>query len=169
MSANEIRKQVVLRAPRERVWEAITDPLQFGMWFGVELEGPFVAGQQTVGRIVPTKVDAAVARLQAPQTGLAWRILVEEIRPMTLFSFRWHPFAVDPTEDYDDEPMTLVSFELADAQGGTLLTIVETGFEQLSVARRQAALKANSGGWEHQARLVGKYLALREEGALGQP
>ncbi|MBZ9936564.1 SRPBCC family protein [Mesorhizobium sp. BR1-1-16] len=159
MDTNEIRKQIVLKAPRERVWNAIAESGAFGTWFGVEIDGPFVAGREAVGKIVPTKVDAEVAKLQEPYRGTVFRIRIVQIDPMHLFSFRWHPFAVDPTKDYESEPMTLVSFELADVEGGTRLTITETGFDQLPIDRRRAALEANDGGWEHQAQLVAKYLA----------
>lgn len=163
MDMNRIEKKTVLRASPERVWRAITDSAQFGTWFGVELGGPFVAGQDVVGRIVPTKVDPEVARMQEPYSGTAFRIRVERIEPMRLFAFRWHPYAVDPDQDYDAEPMTLVSFELAEVPDGVALTISESGFEQLPIERRAPAIEANSGGWEHQSRLIAKYLALQEE------
>ncbi|HWJ74701.1 MAG TPA: SRPBCC family protein [Kaistia sp.] len=163
MSSNEIRKQIVLKAPRERVWKAIAESGAFGTWFGVEIEGPFVAGREAIGKIVPTKVDAEVAKLQEPYRGTVFRIRIEQIDPMHLFSFRWHPFAVDPAKDYESEPMTLVSFELADVEGGTLLTITETGFDQLPIDRRKDALESNDGGWEHQTQMVAKYLAWADE------
>jgi uncharacterized protein YndB with AHSA1/START domain len=163
MSTDRIKKQIVLQATRERVWEAISDSAQFGTWFGVEFDGPFVAGQEAVGRISPTKVDPDVARSQEPHRGAAFRIEVDLIEPMRLFSFKWHPFAVDPAHDYDAEPMTLVTFELADVQAGVLLTITEDGFDQLPIARRQTARKANQGGWEHQGRLIDCYLTFTVE------
>lgn len=165
MDTDRIEKQIVLPATRERVWKAISDPGEFGTWFGVEIDGPFVAGEEAVGRIVPTKVDADVARLQEPHRGVEFRIRVERIEPMRLFAFRWHPLAVDQGRDYDVEPMTLVSFELAEVEAGVLLTITETGFDQLPTSRRDAAWKANDGGWEHQARLIGRYLDLHREKA----
>lgn len=159
MASDRIEKKIILKATRERVWQAISDPARFGAWFGVELDGPFVAGQETVGRIVPTRVDPEVARMQEPYRGLPWRVSVERIEPMTLFSFRWHPGAVDPDRDYADEPMTLVTFELAEADGGTLLTITESGFERIPADRRMAAMRGNDEGWAHQTRLIEKYLA----------
>jgi len=159
MNTDRIVKTIVLQAPRERVWQAITDFRRFGVWFGVELDGPFVAGQEATGRIIPTQVDPEVARLQEPVRGVAWRVKVERIEPMTLFSFHWHPYAIDPGTDYSQEPMTLVTFELKDVEGGVLLTITESGFERLPLARRAQALESNTGGWEHQTRLIEKYLA----------
>jgi uncharacterized protein YndB with AHSA1/START domain len=161
MEMDGIEKRIVLRANLERVWRAISEPAQFGAWFGVALDGPFVAGQEAAGRITPTAVDPEVARLQESVAGLPWRVQVVEIEPMRRFSFRWHPFAVDPAYDYSGEPMTLVTFTLAEVEGGVLLTITETGFDRLPLARRAEALEANAGGWEHQTKLIEKYLAGR--------
>jgi uncharacterized protein YndB with AHSA1/START domain len=162
MDTNQIRKEVVLKASRERVWRAISEAKQFGSWFGATIDGPFVAGKEAAGRIAPTKADPEVARLQEPYAGFPWRIVVERIEPMTLFSFRWHPHAVDPNHDYSNEPMTLVTFELAEVAGGILLTITETGFDQIPLARRAQAIESNSRGWTHQTKLIEKYLALRQ-------
>ena len=159
MAALEIRKQVVLHATRKRVWDAISDPAQFGAWFGVEFAGPFEAGRETIGHIVPTQVDPDVARLQEPHRGTAFRIWIERIEPMRVFAFRWHPYAIDAAINYDAEAMTLVTFELDDHSDGVLLTITETGFDRLPPARREAAWQANMGGWEHQARLIARFLA----------
>jgi uncharacterized protein YndB with AHSA1/START domain len=163
MSADRVVKTIVLKAPRERVWQAITDSSRFGVWFGVEIDGPFVAGKEATGRITPTQVDADVAKHQESYRGVSWRAMVERIEPMTLFSFYWHPYAVDPATDYSKEPMTLVTFELQDAEGGILLTITESGFERLLAARRAQALESNDIGWAHQTRLIEKYLALQAQ------
>jgi uncharacterized protein YndB with AHSA1/START domain len=160
MNTDRVRKTILLKATRERVWQAISDSTRFGTWFGVELDGPFVAGAPVSGRIVPTRVDPEVAKLQEPHRGKAFHIVVEQVEPMTRLSFRWHPFAIEPGYDYSGEPMTLVSFELTDAEGGVLLTITESGFDQIPLERRAAALKANDGGWAHQCKLIEKYLAL---------
>lgn len=154
----DIEQGFVLHAPLARVWAAISDGGQFGAWFGVELDRPFVAGAEVTGRIVPTTVDAEVARLQEPYRGTPWQVWIAEIVPERRFSFRWHPFAIDPARDYADEPTTLVSFDLAAADDGTRVTITETGFEAIPADRRAAALAANTGGWAHQARLLAKYL-----------
>jgi len=163
MDSSRIEKRIVLKATRERVWRAISDSACFGMWFGVEIDGPFVAGKKAGGRMAPTKVDPEVARLQGPYLGLPWHVVVERIEPMKLFSFRWHPHAIDPARDYSKEPMTLVTFELAEAEGGTLLTITESGFEQIPLNRRAKAVEANDGGWTHQTKLIEKYLALEAQ------
>jgi uncharacterized protein YndB with AHSA1/START domain len=163
MNSDHIVKTVILKAPRERVWNAVSDSGAFGAWFGAEIDGPFIAGKEAVGHIMPTKADPKVARLQEPYRGMPWRVVVDRIEPMTLFSFRWHPHAVDPDHDYSEEPMTLVTFELADADGGTLLTITESGFGQIPIERRVEAMNANDGGWAHQAILIGKYLTLETQ------
>jgi uncharacterized protein YndB with AHSA1/START domain len=161
MSTDRIEKTIVLKAPRERVWNAISDSSQFGAWFGVDFDGAFVTGQWLGGRITPTTVDPEVAKLQEPHKGTAFNILIERIEPMDRFAFRWHPFAIDPQQDYSKEPTTLVTFTLDDADGGVLLTITESGFDQLPADRRADAFTANEGGWEHQTRLIEKYLSLR--------
>lgn len=159
-TTDRIEKHVVLKASRTKVWNAIVDAKLFGQWFGAEFDGPFVAGQRVTGRIVPTTVDAEVAKLQAPYTGHAMAWDIERIDPMTHFAFRWHPFAVEPGVDYRAEPTTRVDFALADAPGGagTLLTIVESGFDQIPLARRAAAYRANDGGWAKQLELIGAFV-----------
>lgn len=158
MTSDRIVKTVVLRAPRERVWRAISDSAEFGRWFGIRFDGPFVAGATLNGRIVPTEVDPEIAEQQKPYEGLVFPIYVEAVVPMERLSFRWHPYSIEPGGDYSKEPTTQVTFDLTDAPGGILLTIVESGFDQIPLARRADAFKANEEGWEGQARLVAKYL-----------
>jgi uncharacterized protein YndB with AHSA1/START domain len=158
-STDRIHKQVLLRAPRARVWSAISDAKQFGAWFGIDFDGPFAPGARVTGRIAPTTVDAEVAKLQEPHRGKAATFVIDRVEPMRLFSFRWHPYAIDPQVDYASEPMTLVVFELHDAAEGILLSITESGFDRIPLARRAAAFQANDGGWAHQARLIEKYLS----------
>ena len=136
MSQDKIEKKIVLKASRERVWRAISDSKNFGVWFGVDFDGPFVAGQKLTGRIMPTQVDPEVAKKQEPHKGTPFEIVVDTIAPMERFAFRWHPFAGDKNTDYSKEPMTLVTFLLTEQDGGVLLTITETGFEKLTPARR---------------------------------
>jgi uncharacterized protein YndB with AHSA1/START domain len=152
-----IEKHVTLRAPIERVWKALTDSNQFGTWFGCELDGPFVAGQRITGCMRPTKVAPDVAARQKPYDGLRLEWLVERIEPMRLFSFRWHPFAVDGS-DHSAEPMTLVEFTLEPAGTSTHLTIRESGFDKIPLERRAKAFAANDGGWTKQTELIARYL-----------
>jgi uncharacterized protein YndB with AHSA1/START domain len=158
-TTDRIEKQVLLRAPRERVWRAVSDAEQFGTWFGIQFDGPFVAGTHLSGRITPTKVDAEIAKAQEPHAGKSFEWTIERIEPMRLISFRWHPFAIDPDVDYSQEPTTLVTFELEDSAEGTKLTISESGFDRIPLERRLKAFAGNEKGWEAQLRLIAKYLA----------
>jgi uncharacterized protein YndB with AHSA1/START domain len=154
----QIEKKVHLKASQSRVWRAISDAEQFGSWFGMKVDGPFEPGKHMRGQIVPTKVDADVAKMQAPYEGRPFEIWIERIEPESLFSFRWHPFAIEKDHDYSKEPTTLVTFTLSPAQGGVLLTIVESGFENIPLERRAKAFEMNEGGWAKQCELVEKYL-----------
>ena len=155
----EIVKTVELRAPRARVWRAVSDAREFGAWFGMGFDGPFVPGEAITGRLTPTQVDAEVAKMQAPHAGMQFEFLVVAIEPERRLELKWHPFAIDPEVDYSREAMTRIEFLLEDVEHGTRLTITESGFEHLPEARRSKALEANRGGWDHQARLIAKYLA----------
>jgi|ERR1700733_14574493 uncharacterized protein YndB with AHSA1/START domain len=161
MSTDRIEKQILLRATRERVWRAVSDAKEFGTWFGVAFDGPFAAGTRVTGRIVPTTVDAEVAKMQEPYAGKAYDWTVERIEPMQKITFRWHPYAVEEGVDYSKEPTTLIEFELVGAPGGILLKISESGFDQIPLARRAKAFRANEGGWQMQTRLIEKYLAAK--------
>jgi uncharacterized protein YndB with AHSA1/START domain len=163
MTANRIEKQVQLRAPRKRVWQAVSNAREFGSWFGVDFDGPFRPGSRLIGKIVPTTVDPEVAKLQKPHEGKAFEIEVESVVPREEVSFRWHPFAVQADVDYSKEPMTLVEFKLQEAQEGTRLTLTESGFDRIPEARRADAFAANEGGWEKQMELIQKYLEIQDE------
>lgn len=158
MEAMKIEKKVLLKASQSRVWRAIADSQQFGAWFGMKVDGPFVAGKPVKGAIAPTKVDPEIAKAQEPHAGKSFEIVIETVEPESVFSFRWHPFAIDPNVDYSKEPMTLVTFRLEPQPGGVMLTITETGFEGLPLERRAEAFAANDGGWAAQCKLVEKYL-----------
>lgn len=162
MSTDRIEKEVLLRAPLERVWRAISDSAQFGQWFGVRFDGPFVEGASITGVITPTTVDDDVARQQEPHAGKSdtWQIVAVE--PPRRLAFRWHPDAVEPDADYTKETTTLVEFTLTQTPDGVLLVIVESGFDAIPEERRATAFDANSGGWAAQTHLVQKYLALGE-------
>lgn len=155
---DRIEKKITLRAPLSRVWRAVSDSKEFGTWFGVEFDGPFVAGKSMKGKIVPTQVDAELAKLQEPHTGKPFDWTVESIEPQSRISFRWHPFAIEENVDYSREPTTLVVFQLEGVDGGTQLTITESGFTKIPLERRAKAFTANEGGWAHQAKLIEKYL-----------
>jgi uncharacterized protein YndB with AHSA1/START domain len=156
---DRIEKTIVLRAPLERVWRAISDSKEFGAWFGVELDEPFAPGRAMIGRMTPTRVDPEVAKMQEPHRGAKFECTIEAIEPMTRFAFRWHPFAIDPNVDYSHEEATLVEFRLSPEGSGTRLVITESGFDRVPLERRAKAFTANEGGWEHQSKLIEKYLA----------
>ena len=157
-SMDRIEKKVLLRAPRSKVWRAISDSAEFGTWFGMKVDGPFVSGKKMRGVIVPTKVDAEVAKMQKPYEGKAFELQIEKIEPERLFSFRWHPYAVERDVDYSAEPTTLIVFQLDDAEGGVMLTVTESGFDQIPLARRAKAFQANEGGWSKQMELIKAYV-----------
>jgi uncharacterized protein YndB with AHSA1/START domain len=136
MSVDKIEKHILLKAPRSRVWQAVTRSAEFGSWFGMKLEGEFRVGRFIHGQISPTTVDAEVAQLQKPHEGKKVEFWVESIEPETRFCLKWHPYAVDPKTDYSQEPMTLITFTFEHKDGGTLLTITEEGFEGIPLARR---------------------------------
>jgi uncharacterized protein YndB with AHSA1/START domain len=159
MSEDRIVKTIVLRAPRDRVWRALTDSSEFGSWFGMKLDGPFVPGAQVRGVIVPTTVDDSVAAAQKEYEGFPVEIFIEKIEPKRLFSIRWHPYAVDRKVDYTAEPTTLVEFVLDDAPGGIMLTVSESGFERIPLARRAKAFTANEQGWTMVVTLIEKFIA----------
>ncbi|HEX2285076.1 MAG TPA: SRPBCC family protein [Mycobacterium sp.] len=163
MNTDRIEKQVLLKAPLDRVWRAISDADEFGQWFGVRFDGPFVAGASVRGEITPTTVDEDVAKSQEPYAGQSdtWQIVA--IEPHRRLAFRWHPYPVEPGVDYSAEPTTLVEFTLDDTADGVLLRIVESGFDAIPEDRRQSAFEGNSEGWEAQTKLVRKYLALSEK------
>ena len=147
-STDRIEKQVMLEAPRARVWRALTDVSQFNEWFGVSLTAPFAPGAEVSGRIRIRNYEH-----------VAMTIWIETMEAEHFFSFRWHPYAVEPDVDYSAEPTTLVTFTLEDAPGGTLLTIVESGFDAIPASRREAAFRMNEKGWAGQAENIRKYLA----------
>lgn len=160
MSTDRIEKKVMLRASLQRVWAAIADSKQFGSWFGVAFDGSFVEGARLTGRIVPTSVDPEIAKLQEPHAGMPFEFRVDLIEPMQKIAFRWHPFAIEPGVDYSEEPTTLIEFTLQESGEGILLTISESGFDQIPLERRAKAFAANDGGWTMQAKLIEKYLSM---------
>jgi len=144
---DRIEKQITLRAARSRVWRAISDAEEFGSWFGMKLNGAFTEGAAATGNItIPgyehLKVEMHVVRME----------------PDSYFSYRWHPYAIDPEVDYSGEPMTLVEFRLADDNDGTLLTITESGFDQVPEARRAEAYRMNDAGWTAQIKSIDEYV-----------
>ncbi len=158
MGTDAITKSVLLRAPRKRVWRALTDSTEFGSWFGMKFDGPFAPGACVRGVIVPTTVNAGVAKVQKEYEDLPFDIIVEKMEPERLFSFRWHPYAVERGVDYSVEPRTLVVFSLEEVADGIMLTVAESGFERIPLARRAKAFTANEQGWGMVLKLIEEYL-----------
>jgi uncharacterized protein YndB with AHSA1/START domain len=145
---DNIEKTIVLKAPVARVWRALTDAEEFGIWFRVKLEGPFVAGAESRGHITypgyeHLRFRATVVRIEAP----------------LVFAFTWHPYAIDPDRDYDDEPATLVTFRLEPTSEGTRLTVTESGFDALPPERRDLAFRMNERGWGIQMENIASHVA----------
>ena len=147
-STDRIEKQVTFDAPRSRVWRALTDVAQFNRWFGVSLTAPFTPGAAVSGKLEIRGYEH-----------LTLTIWIEKMERERFFSFRWHPYAVEPGIDYSAEPTTLVTFTLEDAAAGTRLTIVESGFDAIPESRRAKAFTMNSRGWDGQAENLRKFLA----------
>ena len=145
---DRIEKKVVIRASRSRVWRAITTAAEFGTWFRMELEGEFVEGGTIRGRITHPGYEH-----------LTVEMLVERIEPERHFSYRWHPYAIDAAVDYSSEPTTLVEFILEEAEGDTAVTIVESGFDRIPLARREEAFRMNDRGWAGQIRNLEQYVS----------
>jgi len=150
MSTDRIEKRVMLRAPRARVWRAISDAKEFGTWFRITLDGAFAAGKTVRGRVAIPGHEHLKVEMQ-----------IERIEPERYFSYRWHPYPKDPAKDYSGEPMTLVEFTLEEAEGGagTALTIVESGFDRIPLARRAEAFRMNTEGWGGQIKNLAAYVS----------
>ena len=145
--SGRIEKAIEIKAPVSRVWRALTDHREFGAWFRVKLEGPFVPGQVTRGHI--TYPGYEHLRLEA---------VVQKMEPERIFSFTWHPYAIDPAHDYSAEPSTLVEFTLQSKDGGTLLRVVESGFDNIPSERRLEAFRMNDGGWDEQMKNIARHV-----------
>ena len=158
MNTDRIEKKILLRAPRQRVWRALSDSTEFGIWFGMKFDGPFAPGRTMRAVIVPTKVSPEIAKLQKQYEGLVYEITIEAMEPERRFSFRWHPNAVDRGVDYSAEPTTLVVFALEEVADGMMLTITESGFDKIPLARRAKAFTDNEQGWSAVVKLIEAYL-----------
>lgn len=146
-STDRIEKQVRLSAPRSRVWRALTDTREFGQWFGVKLSGAMAPGTKLRGPVTNKGYEHVI-----------FEATVETLEPETRFSFRWHPYAVEAGVDYSSEPTTLVLFTLEEIAGGTMFTVIETGFDKIPAARRAKAFEMNTGGWAAQMENITRYL-----------
>lgn len=148
-STDRIEKNVVLRAPRSRVWRAITNAEEFGTWFRMKLDGEIVPGAKLYGTVSrPGNEHFSPIEM-----------LIEQVEPERYFSYRWHPYAIDAAVNYSAEPMTLVEFILNETEGGTAVTIIESGFDRIPAARRDEAFRMNNNGWAGQIKNLAQYVA----------
>jgi uncharacterized protein YndB with AHSA1/START domain len=145
---DRIEKRIELKAPVSRVWRALTDYREFGEWFRVKLDGPFVAGEVSRGHITHPGYEHVV-----------WEAAVQKMEPEKLFSFTWHPYAIDPKVDYSNETPTLVEFKLEKTGNGTLLLLTESGFDKIPSGRRDEAFRKNDGGWTAQMKNIERHVA----------
>jgi uncharacterized protein YndB with AHSA1/START domain len=158
MGRDSIERKILLRSSLKRVWRALSDSREFGTWFGMKFDGPFTPGARRRGVIVPTTVDAEVAKVQKEYEGIRFEITIERVEPERMLSFRWHPFAVERGVDYSGEPTTLAVFALKEAANGVMLTVTETGFDRIPHARRAKAFTQNEQGWGAVLKLIEKHL-----------
>jgi uncharacterized protein YndB with AHSA1/START domain len=147
MSTDRIEKNIVLHAPRSRVWRALARAEEFGAWFGVTLEGTFAPGARLAAKFTYPGYEHVTMEL-----------ITERVDPEDLLSYRWHPYAVEPGVDYANEPTTLVEFRLTEVAEGTRLTVVESGFDQIPPARRATAFRMNDQGWAEQLTNIARYV-----------
>ncbi len=145
---DRIEKRIELKAPVSRVWRALTDYREFGQWFRVKLDGPFVAGQVARGQITYPGYEH-----------VKWEAAVQCMEPERLFSFTWHPYSVDPKVDYSKETPTLVEFRLEKTATGTRLLLTESGFDKIPSDRRLEAFRRNDGGWTEQMKNIENHVA----------
>jgi len=145
--SDRIEKRIELKAPISRVWRAITDYREFGEWFRVKLDGPFVPGKISIGHVTYPGYEH-----------LKWEAVVQEMEPERLFSLTWHPYAIDPKKDYSNEPSTLVEFRLEKTATGTLLLLTESGFDKIPADRRLEAFRMNDNGWAQQVKNIREYV-----------
>ena len=148
-STDRVERQILIKAPRSRVWRALSNAEEFGQWFGVSLMGKnFMPGERVQGPITISGYEHVV-----------FDVVIERVEPEELLSFRWHPYAIDPAIDYSKEERTLVTFELKEAEGGTLLSVVEAGVDNIPPHRSLDAFRMNTGGWEDQMKNIEKHVA----------
>lgn len=149
---NRIEKQIELKASVSRVWQALTDYREFGQWFRVKLEGPFKPGEISKGHITYPGYEH-----------LPWEVTIKQMVPEQLFSFTWHPYAIDTNIDYSNETPTFVEFRLESIPTGTRLTLIESGFEHIPSDRRLEAFRMNDGGWAEQMKNIEDHVAQRSK------
>lgn len=158
-TTDRIEKQILLRAPLARVWRSLTEPAEFSAWFGAQLDTPFTPGARVRGPM--TGKSSCASSAHASGHPFVLEFVVERVEPKRHFSFRWHPYAIDPKADLSREPSTLVEFHLEEVPEGTRLVVTESGFDALPPERRDLAFRMNEGGWAAQLANVERHVASR--------
>jgi uncharacterized protein YndB with AHSA1/START domain len=149
VSTDRIERQILLNAPRSCVWRALANAAEFGRWFGVALDsGAFTVGQRVRGHVTYPGYEHGI-----------FEVVIERLEPEHCLSWRWHPAAIEPGVDYSQEPITLVVFELCEADGGTLRSVVESGFDNIPPQRHLEAFRMNSNGWDEQMQSIRAHVA----------
>jgi uncharacterized protein YndB with AHSA1/START domain len=145
---NTVERSILIKGSRERVWRALTNAEEFGAWFGANLSGQvFEPGRRARGLMTEPGMEH-----------MYFDVVVERMQPQETMSFHWHPYAVLPDVDYSQEEPTLVTFTLKDAPGdGILLTVLESGFDNIPQHRRREAFEMHSKGWEYQLQNVARH------------
>jgi uncharacterized protein YndB with AHSA1/START domain len=146
-NTDQLEKRIELHAPIARVWRALTDHKEFGQWFKVNLESPFVPGKPTRGKLTYPGFEH-----------MTIEVVVQKMEPPRLFSYHWHPYAIDPKTDYSREKPTLVEFKL-EQTACTLLVVTESGFDSIPAARRDEAFRMHTNGWAEQLTNIQAHLA----------
>jgi uncharacterized protein YndB with AHSA1/START domain len=139
---SRIDRTIEIKAPPERVWRALTNAKELSAWFQVTIEGDIVAGGE----------------VWMQHKGQRFRVRFVELTPPTRFVWQWHPGAVDPNVDYSREPRTTVTFTLEPSESGTRLSVAETGFNEISLARRSKVYGDNNQGWAEVLLWLLKYV-----------
>ncbi|MGD0659393.1 MAG: SRPBCC family protein [Syntrophorhabdales bacterium] len=148
-STDQIKREILLKAPVSRVWHALSNAEEFGDWFGVDLKGgTFTPGSRVQGHFTYPGYEHFV-----------FDVVIERVEPERYLSWRWHPYGIDPSVDYSKEPTTLVEFELKEVEGATLLTVTESGFDKIPPSRRLEAFRMNSEGWDEQVTSIEKHVS----------
>ena len=143
---SRIDRAIEIDAPPERVWRALTDANELAEWFQVSIEGKIAAGSAVW-----------MTSTHAQHAGQRFQVLITELTPPRRVVWQWHPGEVDPALDYSREPRTTVTFTLEPSPRGTRLSVSETGFDEISLARRAKVHADNSQGWTEVLVWLQKY------------
>jgi uncharacterized protein YndB with AHSA1/START domain len=129
---DKIERKIIIKAPKEQVYAAITNPELIIKWFPDAIEGNFAEGEQPI--------------FNFGEHGKS-RIYVVAMRPHDYFAYRWVPGSSHFMGDVLSTETTLVEFSLAENDDATEVTMVESGFAKIPAKLAEAAFAQNSNGW----------------------